>query len=71
MFAVHGIGSIVGCMLTPLFAENSVATMGGDASIKGGWIEQNVNKSNLRDKLSNSMTNIKTQFISIQKDFDN
>jgi hypothetical protein len=39
------MGAIVGCMLTPLFAENSVATMSGGASIKGGWIEQNVNRS--------------------------
>jgi hypothetical protein len=31
-----------GCLLTPLFAENSVAIMSGDSAIKGGWIDQNV-----------------------------
>jgi hypothetical protein len=34
---------ILGCLLTPLFAENQVATMSGGSAIKGGWIDQNVN----------------------------
>jgi Amt family ammonium transporter len=36
VFAVHGVGGFLGCILTGVFAENSVITMSGDAAIVGG-----------------------------------
>ena len=32
----------VGCLLTGIFAEKSVAKMSGGADIKGGWVDGNV-----------------------------
>ena len=32
----------MGCLLTGVFAENAVVTMGGDSPINGGWINENV-----------------------------
>ena len=32
----------VGSILTGIFAENAVIIMGGDAPMKGGWVNQNV-----------------------------
>ncbi len=35
----------LGCLLTGVFAENSVAQMAGGPAILGGWINNNVNNS--------------------------
>lgn len=42
VFAVHGVGGIVGCLLTGLFAQNSIATMAGGDPISGGWVDGHV-----------------------------
>lgn len=39
VFGVHGIGGVVGNLLTGLFATNAVATMAGGPPIKGGWLD--------------------------------
>ena len=44
----------IGCLLTGIFAQNSVATMSGDAAIKGGWVDGNVIKTKLNKKLNNN-----------------
>ena len=42
VFGVHGMGGIVGCIMTGIFADKDVVTMSGDASINGGWVNRNV-----------------------------
>ncbi|KAI0317107.1 ammonium transporter [Amylostereum chailletii] len=39
IFAVHGIGGMVGNILTALFAQASVAGFDGTTQIDGGWID--------------------------------
>ncbi|KZV76624.1 ammonium transporter [Peniophora sp. CONT] len=41
IFAVHGIGGIVGNILTAFFAQASVAGFDGIAVINGGWLDHN------------------------------
>jgi Amt family ammonium transporter len=41
VFGVHGVGGIVGCILTGFFADNSLVIESGDAPILGGFINQN------------------------------
>ncbi|KAL4809552.1 ammonium transporter AmtB-like domain-containing protein [Aspergillus unguis] len=41
IFAVHGIGGLVGNLLTGLFASKSIAHLDGATEIDGGWIDQN------------------------------
>lgn len=41
IFAAHGIGGIVGNLLTGIFADNRVASFDGTAPIPGGWINKN------------------------------
>ena len=31
----------IGCLLTGIFAQNSIVTMSGDSSINGGWLDGN------------------------------
>ncbi|KAJ2814949.1 hypothetical protein IWW50_006975, partial [Coemansia erecta] len=38
VFAVHGVGGIVGNLLTGIFASKSIAALNG-ADIAGGWID--------------------------------
>jgi len=38
IFASHGIGGIVGNLLTALFAEKEIAAWDGFSEINGGWI---------------------------------
>ncbi|KAK0538447.1 hypothetical protein OC835_001428 [Tilletia horrida] len=38
IFAAHGVGGIVGNILTAFFADNRVASFDGSALIGGGWI---------------------------------
>ncbi|RKP08174.1 ammonium transporter AmtB-like domain-containing protein [Thamnocephalis sphaerospora] len=40
VFAVHGVGGLVGNLLTGIFADASIATL-DNASIPGGWINGN------------------------------
>lgn len=39
-FGVHGVGGFIGCLLTGIFAEASVASLDG-AVIAGGWLDKN------------------------------
>jgi len=39
VFAVHGCGGIIGCVITGVFAENKIATMSGGSPIRGGWVD--------------------------------
>ncbi|CAA7268894.1 unnamed protein product [Cyclocybe aegerita] len=41
IFATHGVGGIVGNLLTGLFAQASVAGFDGATEIPGGWLDQN------------------------------
>ncbi|CEG69742.1 hypothetical protein RMATCC62417_05763 [Rhizopus microsporus] len=41
VFAVHGVGGVVGSILTGVFAESYVAALDGSTVIAGGWINQN------------------------------
>lgn len=41
IFAVHGIGGLVGNLLTGLFAADYIAHLDGSTEIDGGWINQN------------------------------
>lgn len=41
VFASHGIGGFVGCILTGLFADSRVAGFDGATEIPGGWINHN------------------------------
>ena len=38
IFAIHGVGGFVGCVLTGIFAADYIAATDGLASISGGWI---------------------------------
>ncbi|KAK0562592.1 hypothetical protein OC861_005241 [Tilletia horrida] len=38
IFAAHGVGGVVGNILTAFFADNRVASFDGSALIPGGWI---------------------------------
>ncbi|KAF9360240.1 hypothetical protein BGX34_007880 [Mortierella sp. NVP85] len=40
VFAVHGVGGLVGNILTGVFAQVSVASLGGPTKIHGGWLER-------------------------------
>ncbi|KAG0359087.1 hypothetical protein BG005_001395 [Podila minutissima] len=39
VFAVHGVGGIVGNLLTGIFAQSWVAALDGTTVIKGGWLD--------------------------------
>lgn len=41
IFATHGIGGMVGNLLTALFADSRVAGFDGFTEIPGGWINKN------------------------------
>jgi Amt family ammonium transporter len=41
VFATHGIGGMIGGLMTALFAQASVAGFDGITVITGGWIDQN------------------------------
>lgn len=41
IFAEHGVGGIVGNLLTGLFAADYIAHLDGSTEIAGGWINQN------------------------------
>ncbi|KAI8868069.1 ammonium transporter [Ramicandelaber brevisporus] len=39
VFAVHGVGGLVGSILTGVFAQQSIAALDGVTVIKGGWLD--------------------------------
>ncbi|WVQ82013.1 hypothetical protein IAT38_004141 [Cryptococcus sp. DSM 104549] len=41
VFATHGIGGMVGCIFTGIFAQASVAGFDGFTEIPGGWLDHN------------------------------
>ncbi|TFK23004.1 ammonium transporter [Coprinopsis marcescibilis] len=41
IFATHGVGGIVGNLLTGIFAQASVAALDGTTEIAGGWLDRN------------------------------
>jgi Amt family ammonium transporter len=41
VFAVHGVGGVVGNLLTGIFAQTSIAGADGSAPIAGGWLDHN------------------------------
>ncbi|KAF9112027.1 hypothetical protein BGX27_004112 [Mortierella sp. AM989] len=41
VFAVHGVGGIVGNILTGIFAQSSIAGLDGATVISGGWLDGN------------------------------
>jgi ammonium transporter, Amt family len=40
IFSIHGIGGMVGNLLTGLFAANYIARLDGKTVIPGGWLNQ-------------------------------
>lgn len=40
VFAVHGIGAVVGNILTGLFASRTIAALDGSTDIPGGWLDR-------------------------------
>jgi Amt family ammonium transporter len=40
VFAVHGVGGLVGNLLTGVFAQVSMASLSGPTKIHGGWLER-------------------------------
>ncbi|KAJ5950352.1 Ammonium transporter [Penicillium vulpinum] len=61
IFAVHGIGGIVGNLLTGLFASKSIVALDGASSIDGGWIHQNYIQ--LGYQLADSVTGMAYAFV--------
>ena len=41
IFSVHALAGMVGCFMTGLFAQSSVAANDGFSEIDGGWLDQN------------------------------
>lgn len=43
VFAIHGVGGMIGQLLTGIFADNSIVTMSGDEALKNGagWLNGN------------------------------
>ncbi|KAI1817217.1 ammonium transporter [Poronia punctata] len=41
IFAVHGVGGIIGNLLTGIFAADYIAALDGSSEIPGGWINHN------------------------------
>lgn len=41
VFGIHGIGGVIGCLFTGIFADKDVSSMAGGTPIKGGWVNQN------------------------------
>lgn len=39
VFASHGIGGMIGCVTTGIFAQSSIAGLDGVTEIPGGWID--------------------------------
>lgn len=40
VFAVHGLGAIVGNIITGLFASKTIAALDGTTQIEGGWLDR-------------------------------
>ena len=40
IFAVHGVGGLVGNILTAFFARSDIARLDGVQAIAGGWLNQ-------------------------------
>ncbi|CAG8462741.1 12082_t:CDS:2 [Ambispora gerdemannii] len=40
VFAVHGVGGFTGNLLTGIFAQQSIASLDGRTSIRGGWLDR-------------------------------
>ncbi|GAB1205459.1 ammonium transporter Amt1 [Aspergillus pseudonomiae] len=60
IFAVHGIGGLVGNLLTGLFAADYIAHLDGSTTIAGGWI--NHNYIQLAYQLADSVTGMAYSF---------
>ncbi|KAE8158233.1 ammonium transporter AmtB-like domain-containing protein [Aspergillus tamarii] len=60
IFAVHGIGGLVGNLLTGLFAADYIAHLDGSTTIDGGWI--NHNYIQLAYQLADSVTGMAYSF---------
>ncbi|KAL5002722.1 ammonium transporter AmtB-like domain-containing protein [Aspergillus recurvatus] len=60
IFAVHGIGGLVGNLLTGLFAADYIAHLDGSTRIDGGWI--NHNYIQLGYQLADSVTGMAYSF---------
>jgi Amt family ammonium transporter len=41
VFAVHGVGGFIGCVLTGIFAESYISALDNAAAIPGGWLNAN------------------------------
>jgi Amt family ammonium transporter len=61
IFATHGIGGVVGNLLTGLFAQHSIAALDGIADIPGGWLDQNYIQ--LAWQLADSVTGLSYSFV--------
>lgn len=39
VLAIHGVGGLVGTLMTGIFAQNSITVLDGISSIPGGWVD--------------------------------
>jgi Amt family ammonium transporter len=61
IFATHGIGGVVGNLLTGLFAQSSIAALDGYTVIPGGWLDQHYIQ--LAWQLADSVTGLSYSFV--------
>ncbi|CAG8604548.1 7928_t:CDS:2 [Cetraspora pellucida] len=61
VFAVHGVGGLVGNILTGIFAQKSIAALDGVTVIPGGWLDGNFIQ--LGYQLADSATGMGYSFI--------
>ncbi|KAF8157217.1 ammonium transporter [Crassisporium funariophilum] len=61
IFATHGVGGIVGNLLTGLFAQASVAGFDGFSVITGGWLDKNYIQ--LAYQLADSVAGVSYSFV--------
>jgi len=61
IFAGHGIGGIVGNLLTGLFTQKSVASFDGSPEIPGGWLDHNYRQLGIQ--AADSVTGLAYSFV--------
>ncbi|KAK4635566.1 Ammonium transporter 1 [Fulvia fulva] len=61
IFAVHGVGGILGNLMTGLFAADYIAALDGHTHITGGWL--NHNWKQLAIQLADSVTGMAYSFV--------
>lgn len=61
IFAVHGVGGLIGNILTGMFAADYIAHLDGTTTIKGGWLNHNWKQMGIQ--LADSMAGMTWSFV--------